>query len=105
MKRDTFVSSGGSLAQFEATPRIFDLGPEMAQALYNTMPWLKLVASLREPISRAISKYHMFATKFGEGCMVNSTLSECLKYDESRFYGYPRKKVRNQSTVADSPSA
>lgn len=92
MKRDAFVASEGTIAQFEATPRIFDMGPEMAEILHETMPWIKIVASLREPISRAISKYHMFATKFGKGCLVNSTLSDCLKNDKDRFYGYPRKK-------------
>ena len=97
MKRDKFVENGGSLAQFEATPRTFDMGAELADALYNSMPWLKLVASLREPISRAISKYHMFSTKFGQGCLVNSTLADCLKYDHERFYGFPRKKYYHEA--------
>ncbi|WPT16805.1 hypothetical protein PSENEW3_00004813 [Picochlorum sp. SENEW3] len=74
LKRDKFVKSGGNVIMFEATPRIFDLGPDLAEILYDLMPWLKLVASLREPISRSISKYVMFKEKFNKGCFVDKPL-------------------------------
>lgn len=92
LKVQKFVENSGSTAHYEATPRIFDLGPDMAEILYDLMPWLKIVASLREPISRSISKYVMFKEKFGRGCFVNNTLVECLLNDDERFYGNPKRK-------------
>lgn len=92
LRRDRFVEHNGDVLVYDATPRIFDLGPELADVLYDTMPWIKLVVSMREPISRAISKYVMFKEKFGKGCFVNETLSWCLLHDKERFYGNPRKK-------------
>ena len=91
LKRDEFVKRNGEVAPYEATPRILDMWPELAEILAEIMPWVKLVGVLREPISRAISKYHMFATKFGLGCYVNETLPFCLRNDRDRWYGYPRK--------------
>ena len=61
------------------------------------MPWVKLVGVLREPISRAISKYHMFATKFGLGCYVNETLPFCLRNDRDRWYGFPRRSYYSEA--------
>lgn len=92
MRRDRFVENEGRELVYDATPRIFDLGPELADIMYDTMPWMKLVVSLREPISRAISKYVMFKDKFGKGCFTNETLSWCLLHDKERFYGNPRKR-------------
>ena len=92
LRRDRFVMNKGQLMAYEATPRIFDLGPDLADILYDTMPWIKLVVSMREPISRSISKYVMFKEKFNKGCFVNNTLSECLLKDKERFYGNPKRK-------------
>ncbi len=92
LKRDKFVQSGGNVVMFEATPRIFDLGPDLAEILYDLMHWLKLVASLREPISRSISKYVMFKEKFSKGCFVDKPLVECLLTDREPFFGHPMRK-------------
>lgn len=91
LRRDRYVDNDGRVFVYDATPRIFDLGPELADVLYDTMPWIKIAVSLREPISRSISKYLMFKEKFGKGCFVNQTLSWCLLNDKERFYGNPRK--------------
>ena len=92
LRRDRFVENDGQVLVYDATPRTFDLGPELADIMYETMPWMKMVVSMREPISRAISKYVMFKDKFGKGCFVNETLSWCLLHDKERFYGNPKKK-------------
>ncbi|KAI8102861.1 hypothetical protein M9434_005653 [Picochlorum sp. BPE23] len=92
LKRDKFVKSGGNVIMFEATPRIFDLGPDLAEILYDLMPWLKLVVSLREPISRSISKYVMFKEKFNKGCFVDKPLDWCLQFSKDPFYGNPQRK-------------
>eukprot|EP00889_Picochlorum_renovo_P002794 jgi/Picre1/29824/NNA_005206.t1 len=52
LKVQQYVDSGGSLAPYQATPRIMDLGVHFAEILREYMPWLKLISSMREPISR-----------------------------------------------------
>jgi len=63
------------------------LGPEFADGLYELMPWLKLIASLREPISRTISKFVMWEDKFSQGCLEENTLSECLLRNREPLFG------------------
>ncbi|GAB4822007.1 hypothetical protein N2152v2_009053 [Parachlorella kessleri] len=52
---DAVVASNLSVAAFEASTHYAALGPELARPLAAQLPWLRLVASLREPISRQLS--------------------------------------------------
>ncbi len=95
LKVHAFADSGGALAAYEATPRIMDAGPELAKHLAQLMPWVKLVALLREPVSRAMSKYVHHATddKFqNKGCMGRHAIDWCLVHDEAQTYGNPRDR-------------
>ncbi len=91
LKRDAFVASRGALVQYEATPRIMDVGPELAPHLAELMPWIRLVASMREPISRAMSKFIMSQDKFGKGCLLEHSMAWCLQWDEEPLFGSPRE--------------
>lgn len=83
--------SRGQRAVFEATPRIMDLGPVFAETLYDLMPWVRLISSMREPISRSISKYVMLWDKQIDSCMTNNTLTHCLTRDTTPIMGNPKK--------------
>ncbi len=79
LKLPEYVAAGGSLAAFEATPGTMASG-ELAAPLAEALPWLKLVANLREPISRGISKFVMKEEKErGLGCVANGRLAKCMK--------------------------
>jgi hypothetical protein len=88
----------GQKASFEATPRIFDMGPQLAQVLREKMPWVKIVVSYREPISRSISKHVMLwdknqTTAHGESVCMNqegNDLAYCLGNDMNPIMGTPR---------------
>ena len=82
----------GQRAVFEATPRIMDLGPVFAEPMYQMMPWIKLISSMREPISRSISKHVMLWDKGLENqCISNNSLVYCLKNDETPIMGNPKE--------------
>lgn len=60
-------------------------GDLVAQDIYNTFPWVKIVIVLRDPIARAIS-YKNMHTKLvvsesskKKACSGESTLFECLE--------------------------
>lgn len=75
-------------------------GEDLAENLYDLMPWLKIVTTMREPISRSISKYVMFREKFGKGCFVDNPIVYCLKRDKERFYGNPKKSYYSRPLTA-----
>jgi hypothetical protein len=56
-----------------------DLGPELAPHLARLMPWIRFVALMRDPISRAMSKYVMAEEKWGTGCLTEHEMSWCLQ--------------------------
>lgn len=89
----------GQRAPFDATPKVFDLGAQgLARVLREKMPWLKLVVSYREPISRSISKHVMLWDKNqtsarGEPVCMNqpgADLAYCLEHDTQPIMGNPR---------------
>ena len=89
----------GQRASFDATPKIFDLGAQgLARVLREKMPWVKLVVSYREPISRSISKHVMLwdknqTTAQGEPVCMNQLghdLAFCLEHDRQPIMGNPR---------------
>lgn len=86
-----FVTSEAQRAVFEATPRIMDMGPVFAEILHDLMPWVKLVSSMREPISRSISKYVMLWDKdVNKSCIHDHSLVYCLGRDDTPIMGNPK---------------
>jgi len=87
-----FVRDEAQRAVFEATPRIMDLGPVLAEGLYELMPWVKLISSMREPISRTISKYVMLFDKgINSSCIHDHSLVHCLRNDDTPIMGNPKQ--------------
>ena len=79
LKRSEYIASRGSIMVFESSTHMVRGGARLAPALRRSMPWLKLILSMREPISRAASMLiHNFDK--GRGCMnnENGTLVTCL---------------------------
>ncbi len=66
------------------------LGVHFAEILREYMPWLKLISSMREPISRSMSKYIMAKDKFESGCLMNHTMVFCLRRDREKLFGNPK---------------
>jgi hypothetical protein len=91
----------GQRAVFEATPRIMDLGPVFAEPMYQMMPWIKLISSMREPISRSISKHVMLWDKGLENqCISNNSLVYCLKNDETPIMGNPKESYYSHPRIS-----
>lgn len=55
LQRDEYVKRGGKAFTFEASTHYGLSGPLIADKVYESSPWVKIVISLREPISRAMS--------------------------------------------------
>eukprot|EP00889_Picochlorum_renovo_P004689 jgi/Picre1/31719/NNA_007070.t1 len=68
-----------------------DCPDERVQTMYDLMPWVRLISSMREPISRSISKYVMLWDKQIDSCMTNNTLTHCLTRDKTPIMGNPKK--------------
>jgi hypothetical protein len=74
-------------------------GDRLAVQMRHFMPWLRLVFSLRDPISRAASMLIHKKDKHGDGCLATRPLPECLLTDSqisgngagasSTNYSYP----------------
>jgi hypothetical protein len=79
LKLPEYVAAAGARAAFEATPGTM-ASSELAAPLAEALPWLKLVANLREPVSRGISKFVMKEEKErGLGCVASGRLAKCMK--------------------------
>ncbi|PRW50784.1 hypothetical protein C2E21_5410 [Chlorella sorokiniana] len=63
----------------EGSTRYAAEGPRMAQGLHEVFPWLKLVASLREPISRAVAVLASAQDEASQHCLAEGALFACLK--------------------------
>lgn len=90
-----YTGYDGQLATYEASTHYSRNGHRMATALYELFPWLKIVVSLREPISRAASmlvhqvdKNLLSAGNQIGGCLAarNMDLGPCL-LNESQISG------------------
>ena len=88
LRIDEFVASKGTLSTFEASTHIVRGGDLLAPRLYEIMPWVKLVISLREPISRAASMLIHLQDNDEGGCLMEKSLGECL-LTESQINGAP----------------
>lgn len=85
-----FVDSQGSLMAFEASTHYAMNGDVLAKGIVETFPWVKIVASLREPISRAASMLVHMYDREKTGCLrePHATLYGCLK-TRSQLVGHP----------------
>lgn len=88
LRLSDYVASNGSLSPFEASTHIVRGGDLLAPHLLGVMPWVKIVISLREPISRAASMLIHLKDLNEEGCLMKKKLGECL-LTESQINGAP----------------
>ncbi len=73
-----FVAGGGATGHFEASTHYVRNAGRLAPQLRARMPWLRVVFSMREPISRAASMLIHNMDKHGRGCLARKDLGECL---------------------------
>ncbi|KAL4513631.1 hypothetical protein Ndes2526A_g04963 [Nannochloris sp. 'desiccata'] len=75
----------GAVAQYEASTHYSRNGHRLAAGIFEIFPWVKIIASLREPISRASSMLVHLVDKnvSGGGCLAlnNMDLGFCLLND------------------------
>lgn len=83
-----YLAAGGKASPFEASTHIVRGGDLLSPPLHVIFPWVKLVISLREPISRAASMLIHLKDQNKEGCLMNRTLADCL-LTESQINGAP----------------
>lgn len=81
--RSTWYSGhDGRIAQYEASTHYSRNGHRMAAGVYEVFPWVKIVALMREPISRAASMLVHLVDKnvTGGGCLAenNMDMGHCL---------------------------
>lgn len=100
----------GQLAAYDASTHYSRNGQLMAQDVSLMMPWVKVIATLREPISRAASMLVHLKEKNinGGGCLQKESLVTCLKA-ASQIHGDEWGGPTNYSTplrawLTDFPS-
>jgi hypothetical protein len=81
-----FVSRGGIAGHFEASTHYVRNGDRMVAPLKESFPWVKVLASLREPISRAASMLIHKKDKSDDGCLMKHDLPTCL-LQNSQIHG------------------
>lgn len=82
MRMPEFVASRGQKAVFESSTHYVRNGDRLVAPLRPYFPWLKLIMSLREPISRATSMLVHLKDAKNEGCLVTrGDLGTCLLED------------------------
>ena len=80
LQLSNYVRHNGTIATYEASTHYSRKGSRIAADLYDTFPWVKIVMSLREPISRAASMLVHKNYSSGEGCLSKpgQNMSSCL---------------------------
>ena len=95
LRNSRYCGYNGQLASFEASTHYSRNGDRMAKELYNLFPWVKIVISLREPISRAASMLvhlldkNITTSNYGVGgCLAanDKNMGYCL-YEHSQIRG------------------
>ena len=80
-----YTGYDGQKAQYEASTHYSRMGHKIAAGIYEMLPWVKIVASLRDPISRAASMLvHLLDKNVNEGgCLAafDKDLGYCLLTD------------------------
>lgn len=76
-----YIDSGGTMVTYEASTHIVRYGRQLSTKLRSTAPWLKLVISMREPLSRAVSMLaHVLHKR--KGCLYRlgkEKMTRCLR--------------------------
>lgn len=100
---DRALAADLRVAAVEASTHYGRNGHMLAPRLRAVMPWLKIVVSLREPISRAISMLAHNLDKHETGCLTKKDVYKCLSRDLGRenysqplqgwLEAYPREQV------------
>ena len=109
LRRDDVLAAEGKIMSFETSTQYAAAGLVMADDMAKALPWVKLVAALREPISRAFSVLAHRAFTQNTGCLTDADvdLHKCLTQEiedpsEGATYGqalahwvraYPKDQV------------
>jgi hypothetical protein len=90
LRRDDVVAADAKLMAFEASTHYAMNGDVLAAGIRAQLPWVKVVASLREPISRAASMLIHMKDREHAGCMQpkGADLFTCLS-TSSQLTGRP----------------
>jgi hypothetical protein len=81
-----FTARGGGAGHFEASTHYVRNGDRLVRPLKQAFPWVKVVVSLREPISRAASMLIHKKDLSDEGCLTQRGMAACL-LEESQVSG------------------
>jgi hypothetical protein len=85
LRAPRYTGFDGAVAQYEASTHYSRNGHRLASGIFEVFPWVKIIASLREPISRASSMLVHLVDKnvSGGGCLAlnNMDLGFCLLND------------------------
>lgn len=74
-----YLDWNGTKGSFEGSTHIVRAGDILAPRLLHMLPWVKLIVSLREPISRAASMLIHNEDRNGLGCLSrHKTMGSCL---------------------------
>lgn len=75
-----YLEANGTIASYESSTHYSRRGSRIAADLYDTFPWVKIIMSVREPISRAASMLVHKYTSSGQGCLAEPghSMSSCL---------------------------
>lgn len=74
-----YLDWNGTKGSFEGSTHIVRAGEELAPRLLHMMPWVKLIVSLREPISRAASMLIHNEDRNNMGCLARfNDMGKCL---------------------------
>ncbi|KAL4418907.1 hypothetical protein ABPG77_004060 [Micractinium sp. CCAP 211/92] len=119
MLLDRALEADLRVAAVEASTHYGRNGHVLAPRLRRALPWLRVVISLREPISRAISMLAHNLDKHDTGCLTKKDVYKCLSRDLGRenysqplqgwLDAYPREQVyliqyENITSGATTPS-
>jgi hypothetical protein len=83
LQRNEVIAANGQIMSFESSIQYASAGDLLATQLFETLPWVKLVTTLREPISRAFSVLAHRAFRENTGCLATRTvdLYSCLTHE------------------------
>lgn len=83
LQRNAVTAANGQMMSFESSIQYASAGDLLATQLSETFPWVKIVATLREPISRAFSVLAHRAFRENTGCLATRTvdLYSCLIHE------------------------
>ena len=90
LRLNDYVNADGDVMVFEASTHYAMNGDVLAHGVHKVMPWVKIVASLREPISRAASMLVHNMARNRRGCLMKpeASLYQCL-VSSSQLVGHP----------------